>query len=276
MKAALAGGARIIGEAQRRAAATTLARLRQICARRFVLTDPVQRRDRAMLTLGWAAALRRSELVGLDAGDIAIVHERADGTIPDDGVPVGLVANRRLGSETNQTRKVEMIAAPSASSTLVCPVRAVQWQPPSRVRPVVPLGSPRPPPHPRVRRRLREASRGELGHDPRRLHLPFATRRVRHRDALPWCPRPSHRPPDPPQEPRHARAVLASDRRLGTIGVGARRSTLVVGTDRIAVGSAGDCRYGVEFGFGFFTRALSMNFEPVQLSVISSLLLGQQ
>ena len=128
VKAAIAGAARTVGEAQRQAAPVTLAMLRQMCARRFVLSDPVQRRDRAMLTLGWAAALRRSELVGLDVADITIVDQAPDGTAPPDGVPLGMVVHLRRGSKTNQTRKVETIAVPSATSTLICPVRAVQWQ----------------------------------------------------------------------------------------------------------------------------------------------------
>lgn len=127
--AALAGAARTVGEEQRRAAPVTLDLLRQMCARRFVLSDAAQRRDRAILTLGWAAALRCSEIVSLDVRDITVVDEAPDlPGLADTGVPAGMVVYLRKGSKTNPTRKVETIVVPSARSTLVCPVRAVQWQ----------------------------------------------------------------------------------------------------------------------------------------------------
>ena len=127
--AAVSGATRTIGEDQRRARPITLDLLRAMCARRFVLSDPVHRRDRALLTIGWAAALRCSEIVGLDVSDITLVDE-APGLpgLADTGVPAGMIVRLSKGSKTNQTRKREEVVVPAAHSTLICPVRAVQWQ----------------------------------------------------------------------------------------------------------------------------------------------------
>ena len=73
---------------------------------------PLGVRDRAMLLLGWAAALRRSELVGLRVGDL-VQRER--------GVYVTI---RR--SKTDQTGKGEAVPVFYGRSSHLCPVKAVE------------------------------------------------------------------------------------------------------------------------------------------------------
>ncbi len=69
----LAGLRRERGSAQRRAEALTVPRLKQVLAG---LGDGLaDRRDRALLLVGTAAALRRSELAALDVADIAVLPE---------------------------------------------------------------------------------------------------------------------------------------------------------------------------------------------------------
>jgi site-specific recombinase XerD len=69
-------------------------------------------RDRALLTLGWAAALRRSELVGLDVGDVTMA-------------PKGLVVLIR-GSKTDQERRGEEIPVFLSNLAENCPVRSLR------------------------------------------------------------------------------------------------------------------------------------------------------
>lgn len=69
-------------------------------------------RDRSILLIGFAGALRRSEIVKLDIGDLKIVKE-------------GLVLNIRH-SKTDQEGKGESIAIPYGSNEETCPVRAFQ------------------------------------------------------------------------------------------------------------------------------------------------------
>jgi site-specific recombinase XerD len=71
-------------------------------------------RDRALLLLGFAGAMRRSELVGLDVDDVV---ETGDGLI---------VTIRR--SKTDQEGAGRKIGIPYGSSPLTCPVRALrEW-----------------------------------------------------------------------------------------------------------------------------------------------------
>ena len=71
-------------------------------------------RDRALLLLGFAAALRRAELVSLDVGDISFV---------DDGL-ILLLRRRKTDQEGEGTR----IGVAHGANPLTCPVRAVsQW-----------------------------------------------------------------------------------------------------------------------------------------------------
>jgi site-specific recombinase XerD len=76
------------------------------------LTDSLLgHRDRALLLLGFAGALRRSELVGLDVSDIAQAEE-------------GLVITVRK-SKTDQVRQGRKLGIPYGSNPETCPVRAV-------------------------------------------------------------------------------------------------------------------------------------------------------
>jgi len=72
--------------------------------------DPAGIRDRALLLIGFAAALRRSELVGLDVPD---VDETKDGLV---------ITVRR--SKTDQEGAGRKIGVPYGSRPATCPVRA--------------------------------------------------------------------------------------------------------------------------------------------------------
>jgi site-specific recombinase XerD len=69
-------------------------------------------RNRALLVLGWAGALRRSELVGLNSEDVSNTR---DGLI--------LHLNR---SKTDQNGEGQDIALPYGSNPLTCPVRSLE------------------------------------------------------------------------------------------------------------------------------------------------------
>jgi integrase len=73
-------------------------------------SDSVGCRDRALLLLGFAGALRRSELVGLDVTDVA---EGAD----------GLTLHLRR-SKTDQEGAGRTLGIPFGSNPVTCPVRA--------------------------------------------------------------------------------------------------------------------------------------------------------
>lgn len=68
-------------------------------------------RDRALLLLGYAGAMRRSELVGLDVTDVAVGDE-------------GLIVVIRK-SKTDQVRQGRKIGIPYGGHEETCPVRAV-------------------------------------------------------------------------------------------------------------------------------------------------------
>ena len=68
-------------------------------------------RDRALLTMGWFGAFRRSELVALDVADIAHVRE-------------GFVVTLRRSKGDQEARGAEK-GIPYASNTELCPVRAL-------------------------------------------------------------------------------------------------------------------------------------------------------
>jgi len=70
------------------------------------------RRDRALLTLGFAGAFRRSELVALDVSDLAFTGDGLEVTI------------RR--SKTDQEGRGEKIGIPYGGNPATCPVRAVR------------------------------------------------------------------------------------------------------------------------------------------------------
>lgn len=69
-------------------------------------------RDRAMLVMGWAAALRRSELVQLDVEHVAFSRE---GLILDVG-----------RSKTDQKGEGQQVALPYGSNPKTCPVRLLE------------------------------------------------------------------------------------------------------------------------------------------------------
>ncbi len=76
------------------------------------LTGMRGKRDRAMLLIGFASALRRSELVALDVEDVSFVTE-------------GLVIRLRRG-KTDQEGLGRNIAIPYLKATRNCPCRALQ------------------------------------------------------------------------------------------------------------------------------------------------------
>ena len=101
---------RTLGTAQREAAPATIAEIRRMV---WSLGDSVlDTRDRALLLVGFAGALRRSELVALDVGDL---EDRAE----------GLTAMIRR-SKTDQEGEGRRIALPFGIDPMTCPVRALQ------------------------------------------------------------------------------------------------------------------------------------------------------
>jgi integrase len=107
-----AGIRRQHGTAPRQATAATSEVLRD--ALRELARRPGLRalRDRALLLVGFAAALRRSELVALDLADVR-------------SVPEGLVLTLRR-AKTDQEGAGTEVALPHGQHALTCPVRAVQ------------------------------------------------------------------------------------------------------------------------------------------------------
>lgn len=104
---------RELGTAQRRAAPVAVDELRLMVD---ALPDGlVSIRDRALLVVGMAGALRRSELVALDVSDVA---ETVNGYV--------LTVRR---SKTDQSGKSEHVALPYGSHAATCPVRALRaWR----------------------------------------------------------------------------------------------------------------------------------------------------
>ncbi|MBK1659924.1 site-specific integrase [Paracraurococcus ruber] len=118
---AVAGLARQAGSARRQAAALTLPEIRALAA--ACGHDLAGQRDRAMLLLGFAGALRRSELLaldvdrGIDAEDLtrSWVEPTADGL------------TLRLGtSKGDPAREGVRIGIPRGRHAETCPVRAVE------------------------------------------------------------------------------------------------------------------------------------------------------
>jgi integrase len=102
------GVRRTLGTAQRQVRPLTVPELRTMVE--GLGTGPAGCRDRALLLLGFAGALRRSELVGLDVADI---------TEGSDGLTVHL---RR--SKTDQEGAGRNVGIPYGSNLATCPVRA--------------------------------------------------------------------------------------------------------------------------------------------------------
>jgi integrase len=101
------------GRPVQKAAALTLAMLRQLVA---TCDDSARgRRDRALLLFGFAGALRRSELVALQADDVAPL--------------AGGLRLRILRSKTDHTGEGAEIGLPRGKHAETCPVRAFEaWQ----------------------------------------------------------------------------------------------------------------------------------------------------
>jgi integrase len=110
VKRTLAGIRREKGTAQTQKAALLVEDLRRIVAP--LGASLLDRRDRALLLLGFAAALRRSELVALRVDDVRFEDE-------------GLVLTLRR-SKTNQEGRLETIAVAYGSELGTCPVRALR------------------------------------------------------------------------------------------------------------------------------------------------------
>ena len=102
------GVRRTLGTAQRQVRPVTVPELRTMVA--GLGTDPAGRRDRVLLLLGFAGALRRSELVGLDVADVT------EGT---DGLTVHL-----RHSKTDQEGAGRSVGIPFGSNPATCPVRS--------------------------------------------------------------------------------------------------------------------------------------------------------
>jgi integrase len=112
VRATLRGIAREVGTAQRAVAPVEVDVLSAMVA--TIPQTMHGRRDRALLALGFAAALRRSELVALKVEDVAFVPKGVELTI------------RR--SKTDQTAQGRRVAVPFGRKSGVCPVTLLrEW-----------------------------------------------------------------------------------------------------------------------------------------------------
>lgn len=109
VRAVLQGIRRTKGVAQRQVAPLLAGDVRALV--RSLPSGLLGARDRALLLVGWAGAFRRSELVGLEVGDLRFV---------DEGLEVHL---RR--SKTDQEGAGRVVAIPRGSGD-ACPVRALR------------------------------------------------------------------------------------------------------------------------------------------------------
>jgi len=100
------------GTAPAKKAAADVVVLRDALSELAKIPGPRALRDRALLLIGFAAALRRSELVALDLADLRFV---AEGVI--------LTLRRR---KTDQAGRGTEIAIPSGQSERTCPVLALR------------------------------------------------------------------------------------------------------------------------------------------------------
>jgi len=111
VRAVLRGIRRAKGTAQTRKRALLVDDLRKLVA---VIEDDrlIGTRDRALLLLGFASALRRSELVGLDRNDVRVENE-------------GVIVTLRKSKTDQEAQGVE-VAVLYGSNPSTCPVRALQ------------------------------------------------------------------------------------------------------------------------------------------------------
>jgi integrase len=110
VKVVWVGIRRVHGTAAEGAAPLTVALLRRVVE--ALPEDLVGHRDRALLLVGFAGALRRSELVALDVAD---VEQRTE----------GLVLRIRR-SKTDQEGAGRLVGVPYGSNPPTCPVRALR------------------------------------------------------------------------------------------------------------------------------------------------------
>ena len=111
------GAARTLGTAQDRAAPLRLEQMRRLTVGVPIVNagDHAMRRDQLLVALGWASALRCSELVALDVEDLHFVGD------PDRGDGGVLIRVRR--SKTDQAAASAFVAVPYSSQWASCPVR---------------------------------------------------------------------------------------------------------------------------------------------------------
>jgi len=116
----LAGAANTLGTHQRRAAPLRLDDLRRLVRAIPIVhhhrSPELNRRDQVLLLVGWAAALRSSELVALDVDDIDFTGN------PDNGTGGGMLVRVRH-SKTDQTANNAFVEVPYTTSAAWCPVR---------------------------------------------------------------------------------------------------------------------------------------------------------
>lgn len=111
VRAVLKGVLRSKGSAPSQKAALGTAELRALLARTPATLIGV--RDRAVLLLGFAAALRRAEIVALDVADVSLIPEQ------------GLIVHVRRSKTDGEGRGTE-IAVPHGKRPETCPVLAVR------------------------------------------------------------------------------------------------------------------------------------------------------
>jgi integrase len=110
VRSVVSGLRRQLGVAQQQKTALEIDPLRVVLAR--IPGNVRGLRDRALLLIGWAAALRRSELAGLVVSDLRFE-------------PDGLMIDLRR-SKTDQEAAGEVVAVPFGSLAETCPVRALR------------------------------------------------------------------------------------------------------------------------------------------------------
>jgi integrase len=218
---ALQGARRLLaGRGTRQAAPLRLADMRSIITALPIVAPgrPSMRRDQLIVALGWASALRASELVNLDVEDLTVV---GDPNISDGG----LLVRVRTGKAAHQ---IEWVAVPFSTHVHTCPVRPHHHLhrihshragvPPHRPARATSAPSRRPPgDRHRASRRHRDAAVRR-----RRLQLPLPSGRLRHRGPRPRRARRADRPPHPPRPGRwHPQRLRPAHPPLRTAGAAA-------------------------------------------------------
>lgn len=122
VRQAVAGASRTGARPVVRATPLALAELRHVVNGMAIVTgrshaDPAVRRDRALLLVGWWAALRSADLVGIDVENLQF---RGDPDRGEGGMLIRLRQPKRRGGAAE-----EWVAVPYTASYGTCPVRAV-------------------------------------------------------------------------------------------------------------------------------------------------------